>query len=515
MKALCITSRSCSVLLDPDGLYEAREKHVLMLDGEEIGEEYRSVTSLFDLEPDTEYTLESQTDSGKQEQITFRTKPETCLLNVKDFGAKGDGETEDTAMIQAAILSCPEGGSVLIPPGDYITGPIFLKSHLTLIIQDGAALRLLTDRKRFPILPGETPANNEAGEVLLGMFEGCRTDGFASALTGIDLTDVAVIGEGEVDGRADQSDWWIRPKEQRIACRGNLLYTQRCRNMLIQGITFRNSPSWNLHPAFSENLDFIDIQVRAPWDSPNTDGFDPESCRNVRLLGAEISVGDDCIAKKKKKIGLGQKYKTPCEDLEIGWCALLDGHGGVTVGSEMAGGVKKVRAHHCYLRGNDRALRVKTRRDRGRDGVIDDIRFSDMQMDGVKMPLVVNSFYFCDADGKSDRVQSREKQPVDETTPEIGTVCFERVKAVGCKACVAYALGLPEKPMTELILEDCSFDFDPAAEPMVPAMALNVESCCRRGIIAKYLRKLTVKNVRMNGMEGDPYDLTDVEILNQ
>ena len=515
MKALCITSRSCSVLLDPDGLYEAREKHVLTLDGEEIGEEYRSVTSLFDLEPDTEYTLESRTDSGKQEQITFRTKPETCLLNVKDFGAKGDGETEDTAMIQAAILSCPEGGSVLIPPGDYITGPIFLKSHLTLIIQDGAALRLLTDRKRFPILPGETPANNEAGEVLLGMFEGCRTDGFASALTGIDLTDVAVIGEGEVDGRADQSDWWIRPKEQRIACRGNLLYTQRCRNMLIQGITFRNSPSWNLHPAFSENLDFIDIQVRAPWDSPNTDGFDPESCRKVRLLGAEISVGDDCIAIKSGKIGLGQKYKTPCEDLEIGWCALLDGHGGVTVGSEMAGGVKKVRAHHCYLRGNDRALRVKTRRDRGRDGVIDDIRFSDMQMDGVKMPLVVNSFYFCDADGKSDRVQSREKQPVDETTPEIGTVCFERVKAVGCKACVAYALGLPEKPMTELILEDCSFDFDPAAEPMVPAMALNVESCCRRGIIAKYLRKLTVKNVRMNGMEGDPYDLTDVEILNQ
>ena len=515
MKALCITSRSCSVLLDPDGLYEAREKHVLMLDGEEIGEEYRSVTSLFDLEPDTEYTLESRTDSGKQEQITFRTKPETCLLNVKDFGAKGDGETEDTAMIQAAILSCPEGGSVLIPPGDYITGPIFLKSHLTLIIQAGAALRLLTDRQRFPILPGETPANNEAGEVLLGMFEGCRTDGFASALTGIDLTDVAVIGEGEVDGRADQSDWWIRPKEQRIACRGNLLYTQRCRKMLIQGITFRNSPSWNLHPAFSENLDFIDIQVRAPWDSPNTDGFDPESCRKVRLLGAEISVGDDCIAIKSGKIGLGQKYKTPCEDLEIGWCALLDGHGGVTVGSEMAGGVKKVRAHHCYLRGNDRALRVKTRRDRGRDGVIDDIRFSDMQMDGVKMPLVVNSFYFCDADGKSDRVQSREKQPVDETTPEIGTVCFERVKAVGCKACVAYALGLPEKPMTELILEDCSFDFDPSAEPMIPAMALNVESCCRRGIIAKYLRKLTVKNVRMNGMEGDPYDLTDVEILNQ
>ena len=513
MKILCVTSRSCSVLLDPEGLYEAREKRTLLLDGEEQGEEYRSVTSLFDLEPDTEYTLESRTDSGAEERITFRTKPETCTLNVRDFGAKGDGETEDTAKLQAAILCCPEGGRVLVPPGDYVTGPLFLKSHMTLELPEGAALRLLTDRADYPILPGNTPADNPAGEILLGMFEGCATDGFASALTGIGLEDVAVIGEGVVDGRADRSDWWIRPKEIRTASRGNLLYTQRCKGMLIQGITFMNSPSWNLHPAFSEDLDFIDIRVKAPWDSPNTDGFDPESCRRVRLLGAEISVGDDCIAIKSGKIGLGRKYKTPCEDLEIGWCAMLDGHGGVTVGSEMAGGVRKVHAHHCYMKGNDRALRIKTRRDRGKDGVIDDIRFSDMRMDGVKMPLVVNSFYFCDADGKSDRVQSREKQPADDTTPEIGTVCFERVEATGCKACVAYAMGLPEKPMEELILRDCVFDFDPSAEPLVPAMALNVETCCRRGIIAKYLRKLTVKNVRMSGIEGEPFDLTDVEEL--
>ena len=510
MKILCVTSRSCSVLLDPEGLYEAREKRTLLLDGEEQGEEYRSVTSLFDLEPDTEYTLESRTDSGAEERITFRTKPETCTLNVRDFGAKGDGETEDTAKLQAAILCCPEGGRVLVPPGDYVTGPLFLKSHMTLELPEGAALRLLTDRADYPILPGNTPADNPAGEILLGMFEGCATDGFASALTGIGLEDVAVIGEGVVDGRADRSDWWIQPKEIRTASRGNLLYTQRCKGMLIQGITFMNSPSWNLHPAFSEDLDFIDIRVKAPWDSPNTDGFDPESCRRVRLLGAEISVGDDCIAIKSGKIGLGRKYKTPCEDLEIGWCAMLDGHGGVTVGSEMAGGVKKVRAHHCYMKGNDRALRVKTRRDRGRDGVVDDIVFQDIRMDGVKMPLVVNSFYFCDADGKTDRVQSREKQPVDETTPEIGTVRFERVKADGCKACVAYALGLPEKPMEHLELRDCAFTFDPEAKPMVPAMALGVEECARRGIIAKFIRKLTVRNISVEGMEGGLLDTQDV-----
>ena len=272
-----------------------------------------------------------------------------------------------------------------------------------------------------------------------------------------------------------------------------------------------NSPSWNIHPAFSEDLDFIDIRVRAPWDSPNTDGFDPESCRRVRLLGAEISVGDDCIAIKSGKIDLGRKYKTPSEDLEIGWCALLDGHGGVTIGSEMAGGVRRVNAHHCYMKGNDRALRIKTRRDRGKDGIVDEIRFRDVRMEDVKMPLVVNSFYFCDADGKSDRVQSREKQPVDETTPEIGTVAFERVKAVGCKACAAYAMGLPEKPMKELILRDCQFSFDPEAEPMVPAMALGVETCCRRGVIARYLEKLTMQNVMLDGFEGDLLETTEVQ----
>ena len=162
------------------------------------------------------------------------------------------------------------------------------------------------------------------------------------------------------------------------------------------------------------------------------------------------------------------------------------------------------------MKGNDRALRVKTRRDRGKDGVIDEIRFENIRMDGVKMPLVVNSFYFCDVDGKSDRVQSREKQPVDETTPEIGTVCFERVQATGCKACAAYVTGLPEKPMKHLILRNCRFDFDPDAVPMIPAMALHVEECCRRGIIAKYVDKLTLEDVVLEECEGELLETTEV-----
>ena len=510
MKVLCLTSRSCSVLLDPEGLYEAREKRVLFLNGEEYGEEYRSVTSLFDLEPDTEYTLESRTESGQTETLSFRTKPEVCTLDVRDFGAKGDGVSDDTAMLQAAILCCPAGGRVFVPAGNYRTGPLFLKSHITLEIPAGAVIRLETDRTRFPILPEIVPAENADGELLMGLWEGNSEEGFASALTAIDAEDVAVIGEGVIDGRAGESDWWIDPKEKRIAWRGHLIYTQRCKNMLFQGLTFINSPSWNLHPAFSEELDFIDLQIRAPWDSPNTDGFDPESCRKVRLLGTEISVGDDCIALKSGKIRIGKKYRRPCEDVEIAWCAMLDGHGGVTIGSEMAGGIRKVRVHHCYMKGNDRGLRIKTRRDRGKDGVIDDILFQDIRMDGVKMPLVINSFYFCDADGKTNRVQSREKQPVDETTPEIGTVCFERVKAAGCKACAAYVLGLPEQPAEHIALKDCSFRFDPEAEAVEPVMADGVEPCRKRGLILKNVGKVTLDHVQYAGVDGEWIDAENV-----
>lgn len=515
MKTLCMTSRSCSVLLDPEGFYQAREKRQLFLNGEDRGEEYRSVVSFFDLEPDTDYTLESWTENGKTETLAFRTKPELCTLDVRDFGAKGDGVTEDTAMLQAAILSCPAGGRVLIPAGDYVTGPLFLKSRITLEIAGGATLLLLTDRTRFPILPEVIPAENPDGEILMGLWEGNSENGFASALTGIDVTDTAVIGEGVIDGRGSEGDWWVRPKEKRIAWRGNLIYTQRCARLLFQGLTFVNSPSWNLHPAYSEDLDFIDLQIRAPYDSPNTDGFDPESCRNVRLLGTEISVGDDCIALKSGKIRLGRKYHRPCEDVEIAWCAMLDGHGGVTLGSEMAGGIRKVRVHHCYMKGNDRGLRVKTRRGRGKDGVIEDILFEKVQMDGVKMPLIVNSMYFCDPDGHSEWVQSREKKPVDETTPRIGEIRFEQVQADGCKACAGYVLGLPEKPVEHIVLKDCTFCFDPDAEALVPVMAEQVEPCRRRGLILKNVRKVTLDHVRYEGVDGEWIDAENTEEIKE
>ena len=511
MKCLYISARSCTVLMDPQGHYEARDVRRLELNGYDLGEEKRAVCSLFDLWPDTDYTLTSYVQGKKENELVFHTEAESCTLNVRRFGAKGDGVHDDTPALQAAILCCPVGGRVLVPAGVYSTGPLFLKSHITLEIQKDATLALITDRAKFPILPGVTRTTDEQDEYLLGTWEGNPLDCFAGAITGIGVKDVRIIGQGVVDGCAQLGDWWPNHKVIKGAFRGRLFYLRDCEDVTVQGITFRNSPSWNLHPCFSRKLNFLNVRVEAPSNSPNTDGFDPESCRDLRMLGTVFSVGDDCIAIKSGKIYMGQKYHTPCENIEIAWCAMLDGHGGVTVGSEMAGGVRHVRVHHCLMRGNDRGLRIKTRRGRGQYAVVDDIRFEDVRMEKVKVPLVVNAMYYCDPDGHTPYVQSRQKQPVDGTTPTLGSICFERVRATDCQACVGYVLGLPESPMECLALRDCEFSFSDTAQPMAPAMAEGVEPCARRGLIAQYVDRLILENVRMEGIVSQPLEALSVE----
>ena len=502
MKLLFVSARSATVLLDESGDYSLPVPVSLSLNGADLGEEKRSVISLFGLLPDSEYTL-SMRQGQTGEQMTFRTEPESFTLDVRRFGAVGDGVTDDTPALQAAICCCPVGGRVLLPPGRYLSGPLFLKSHLTLELSKGAVLALSTDRNRFPILPGITFPTGVGSDLLLGTQEGNPLDCFAAALTGVEVEDIRLIGEGVIDGQAPEGDWWKNPKAKNRSWRGSLLLLERCRNVTVQGLTFRNSPFWNLHPLFSEDLSFLNITVEAPAISPNTDGFDPESCRGIRLLGALFSVGDDCIAIKSGKIWQGQTLQMPCEEIEIAWCAMLDGHGGVTIGSEMAGGVRHVRVHHCWMRGNDRGLRIKSRRGRGKFAVVDDIRFEDIRMEGVKMPLVVNCMYFCDPDGHSAFVQSRDPRPVDDTTPTIGSIVFERVRAVGCQACAGYILGLPERPVESVTVRDCSFDFEENAPALVPAMAEEVPAVRNQGIIAQFIRELNVENVSMDHIDGD------------
>ena len=515
MRLVFVSPRSCAVLVDEQGDYYTGNPYELTVNGQAVAHERQSVVSIYGLWPDTEYEIVCRAEGEAEQRLMFRTTAETCTFDVRRFGAKGDGVHEDTAALQTAILCCPAGGRVLVPEGRYLTGPLFLKSHITIEMKKGAELRLTTDKSRFAVLPGMTRTTDEAGEVLLGSWEGNPLDTYASALTGIGVTDVKIIGEGVIDGCADQTDWWTKyHKIRKGPYRPRLFYLKDCEGISVQGVTFRNSPAWNLHPTFSKNLEFINVRVEAPAVSPNTDGFDPESCEHIRMYGTVFSVGDDCIALKAGKIYMGRTYKTPCSDIEIAWCLMKDGHGGVTVGSEMAGGVRDVRVHHCRMVGNDRGLRIKTRRGRGKDAVIDQIRFEDVKMIGVKAPLVVNAMYYCDPDGRTSYVQSREKQPVTDGTPTVGAIVYERVEATDCQACAAYILGLPERPVEEIALRDCSFTFASEPKPMVPAMADGVESCAAQGIIASYVHSLTLENVRMRGLKGERLVLNSVDTLN-
>lgn len=509
---LFLSCRSAVLRCFDGGLYHTQKSYRILLNGREYGETQKVITSLYGLWPDTDYTVQLMDGEAEAARLSLRTKAESCTLNVRRFGAVGDGVHDDTIAIQTAITCCPQQGRVLIPKGVYAVKPLFLKSHITIEWAEGAELKLCTDRWQFPILPGAVESTDETRDYHYGSWEGNPLDMFAAALTGVEVEDVALIGPGLIDGQAQLSDWWPTRRVKQGAWRPRLLYLCRCRDITVQGLRFCNSPAWNLHPFFSQNLAFLDLSVSAPADSPNTDGFDPESCTHVTVAGVHFSLGDDCIAIKSGKIYMGRKYKQPCEDISITHCLMENGHGGVTAGSEMAGGVKGVRVAHCLMRNTDRGLRVKTRRGRGKDGVIDDIVFDHVKMEHVGAPFVVNALYFCDPDGHTPYVQSREKQPVDEGTPRIGSIVFRHVQAENCGACAGYFLGLPEMPIGSVTLEDAAFTFDPNAQPFVPAMADGVKPCVGRGLIAQNVQCIRLHNVTID--TPVPLETTEVQQIN-
>lgn len=274
-----------------------------------------------------------------------------------------------------------------------------------------------------------------------------------------------------------------------------------------------NSPSWTLHPFFSSDLHFVGITVKNPSDSPNTDGLDPESCKNVEILGVRFSLGDDCIAVKSGKIYMGKKYKTPCENLHIRQCLMENGHGAVTVGSEMAGGVKNMTVEDCYFRHTDRGLRIKTRRGRGKDAVLDGITFRNLTLDHVMTPLVVNCFYFCDPDGKTEYVQSRKPYPVDEKTPAVKRLAFENMDCTNCHVAAAFFDGLPEQKIEEIRMKNIFISYADEAKYDVPAMSEGIEKSSKRGMFARNVQKLVLENVRIEGQTGDAMELVDVDFV--
>ena len=299
LKLLMKSARSAVLEISDGGLYYTKEKYSLWVNGVCVKDVETVITSVFGLRPETEYEIcLVREDASEAGRVRFTTEYEFVTLNVRDFGAKGDGLQDDTRFIQAAILCCPKDGRVLIPKGTYRITTLFLKSDLNLELQKGAVLLADTERFAYPRVPGLIESYDETNEYNLGSWEGNPLPMFTSIIMGVDVKNVFLYGEGTINGNASRENWWHNPKVMVGAFRPRMFFVNRCQNITLQGIKFCNSPSWTLHPYFSQDLRFYNVFVENPSDSPNTDGLDPESCKNVEIAGVRFSLGDDCIAVK-------------------------------------------------------------------------------------------------------------------------------------------------------------------------------------------------------------------------
>lgn len=511
-KLIFKTSRKAVIELSGQGAYYTKPYDIL-LDGVKAAVSEKTVETLTGLKPDTDYRLKLVRGEETSEETVFRTDYEYVTLDVKRFHAFGDGRHDDTAAIQAAIMACPQHGRVYLPKGVYAVTSLFLKSDLTIDIGKDAVLLGTKDRSSLPILPGMTQSYDEKEDYNLGSWEGNPLNSFASMITGIHVSNVVITGEGVLEGNSAVEDWWREDRSEFEAYRPRMIFLNGCKNVTVQGLTVQNSPAWNLHPYFSEDIRFIGLTLLNPWDSPNTDGMDPESVNGLEVVGVRFSLGDDCIALKSGKYYMGHKYKMPTQNVEIRQCFMQHGHGGVSIGSEMAGGVKNVHAKDCIFQNTDRGLRIKTRRGRGKDAVVEGICFEDIRMDHVRTPFVVNCYYnCCDPDRHSDYVKSKRPLPVDGRTPEVNQLSFKNIECHNCHVAGAFLYGLPEKKISLVEFENITVDYAENPIPMEPAMMDDVdEETTLMGLYINNVGRLVTRNVRIKGSRGAAFDVHNVD----
>jgi polygalacturonase len=296
---------------------------------------------------------------------------------ITNYGAVGDGATDCTEAFRRAIETCHQagGGRVVVPPGTFLSGAIHLQNHVNLYLSKGATIRFSVDLKKY--LP-----------IVFTRFECTEVMNYSPFIYALGQEDIAITGQGTLDGQASAGVWyqWKSiatdakrlvdmgaqgvPVEQRIFGEGyhlrpNFIEPVRCRNVLIEGVRIIDSPMWVLHPLYCTNVTIRGVTVDTK--GPNTDGCDPDSCRNVLIRDCAFSDGDDCIAVKSGRDADGRRVNIPCENVVIRNCVFRDGHGGVTMGSETAGGIRNVFAENCRFDSPnlDQAMRFKTNPARG------------------------------------------------------------------------------------------------------------------------------------------------------
>lgn len=391
-------------------------------------------------------------------------------LNVKALGAMNDGSKICTNIIQSAIDKASEngGGVIYFPPGTYLTGALHLKSNITLHLDAGSLIRFSDDPDDY--LP-----------FVKVRWEGVLMKSFSPLLHANQVDNITIEGRGTFDGQGKV--WWETMYKHMIEVRekGDIQepdkyqkmwqdanqsikvsdYYQRTlklkffrppffqayksSNIRITGVKFINSPFWTINPAFCDNITIDGITINNP-PSPNTDGINPSSCSNVRIANCHISVGDDCITIKSGRDAEARELNVPCQNITITNCTMLSGHGGVVIGSEMSGGVKKVSISNCVFDGTDRGIRLKASRERG--GTVEEIRVSNVVMKDIQKEAFMFNLHYD---------KNLPNEGINEKTPRFRNIHISNVTGTEVKqAC--RIIGLPEMPIQNISFSDINID---------------------------------------------------------
>ena len=415
-------------------------------------------------------------------------------ISLKDCGGIPDGITLNTDAFERAMneLSGRGGGVLVVPAGLWFTGPIVFKSNINLHLEKGAVILFSPDFELYPLVKT--------------IFEGKETRRCQSPVSGNGLENIAITGEGVINGSGepwrplkkgkvteghwkkvvgsggvlkDSKTWYPNEKEYH---RPVMISFVKCKNILLEGVLFENSPAWNIHPLMCENLIIDDIKVRNPFYAQNGDGLDIESCKNVIVVNSSFDVGDDAICIKSGKDEEGRRRARPTENVIVDNCRVFKGHGGFVVGSEMSGGVKNISVSNCQFLGTNIGLRFKSAR--GRGGIVEDIYIRNINMFDIQdEPLSFNLYYFTQ---KTDIVP-----PVDETTPQFRNIYISNVTARDSKKAMLFN-GLPEEKISGIYIE-------------------NTVIKSRLGAELSEAKNVHLKNVRIYPEEGPALILNNVE----
>lgn len=416
------------------------------------------------------------------------------MYNILDFGAETD--SLNTKAIQAAIDAAHQngGGQVWVPSGEFLTGALFLKSNVELHLSPGSILKFSDDQKDYPVVSSR--------------WEGVHRKVYASCLYAQNEENISVTGSGTLDGNGRK--WWkvFREQREKLAYpRPKLVSFHKCERITIQGIKMIDSPSWTVNPILCENMTVDNVTILNPADSPNTDGIDPESCKNVRISNCHIDVGDDCIAIKAGTEDTIERI--PCENITITNCTMVHGHGGVVLGSEMSGGIRNVAISNCIFQDTDRGIRLKSRR--GRGGIVEDIRVDNVIMDNVMCPFIINLYYFCGPRGKEAYVWEKKAYPIDERTPAFRRIHFANITARNVHAAAGFIYGLAEQYASEITFNHIDISMAKEAIPGKPAMMTGIEDMKNQGFYIGFAKDILFNQLSIENHEGPAFLLENTE----